>query len=206
MKKNLIILFSLVLIFGFAGTSSALSLPGGGIGVVTDFLDDWANGYTPITGSFDFSGEWCYTAVAYESGNFNYISESPGGTKIFTTQNPGNFGEMDYVDFDTHNLYFSDGNPLDVPLDGFDPNAPYFRLFQLDADSKYFSFLASNPVFSSGTVFIGFNDNGSGGGDLDFDDIIVAAQRVSEPATMLLLGFGLIGMAGLGRRKFKKNK
>jgi hypothetical protein len=28
---------------------------------------------------------------------------------------------------------------------------------------------------------------------------------VSEPATVLLLGFGLIGLAGIGKRKIKKN-
>jgi PEP-CTERM motif-containing protein len=27
---------------------------------------------------------------------------------------------------------------------------------------------------------------------------------IPEPTTMLLLGFGLVGLAGLGRKKFKK--
>ena len=204
MKKNLTILFSLVLILGFANFSSALSLPLGGIGVVTDFLDDWTNAsaYTEITVPFDFSGEWYYTAVAFESGNINYVSD--GGGQTFTTSDTSNFGVMDTVNFDSDNLVFSDGDPA-IALDMFNPAEPYFKLFQLTADSKEFSYLGSK-VFSEGTYFIGFNDNGPGGGDLDFDDIIVAAQRVSEPATMLFLGVGLIGLAGLGRKKFKKNK
>ena len=76
---------------------------------------------------------------------------------------------------------------------------------QLTEDSNILGYLGDSFTLSAGTYIIGFNDNGKHWeGDFDFDDIIIAAKPVPEPATMLLLGSGLIGLAGFGRKKFFK--
>lgn len=66
-----------------------------------------------------------------------------------------------------------------------------------------------NPFVPDGTILVGdliytLNDGSTITFDIQFIDKGDVAPAVPEPATMLLLGSGLIGLVGYGRKKFFK--
>lgn len=194
-----------------------------GVGI-QHLMDSNFFGAYSVIDDYEFLARYDFTAIAHESGNFNVIlaGEHPenGGESmetVFSTGPYDNWGDWYTVDFGGgQNLKFSDlgdGNPNTL-LNPFKPlsgekywASDYFKLFMLEEDSKALTWLEGNPVLSAGTIIAGWNDNRPRTDkfiDSDFDDLIIAVKPVPEPGTILLLGLGLMGMAGVQRKIMKQ--
>ena len=89
------------------------------------------------------------------------------------------------------------GRGVTENLDPFDSADGVFRLFEL-TDSVTLSYL-DNLVLDSGTIIVGFEDTKA---QTDHNDMIVAlnASYIPIPATIWMLGAGLMGLIGFRRK------
>jgi PEP-CTERM motif/Domain of unknown function (DUF4114) len=105
----------------------------------------------------------------------------------------------------------SAGAKADTPFSGpitfgfyLDPNGDSnHRMFTGDSPSQA---VVYKVLGFSNEYIIGFEDLNLSDSDKDYQDFIFRAKvaPVPEPTTLMLLGTGLIGLAGLCRKKFKK--
>lgn len=189
MKKLLATICTVALFFGFAGIASALT-----------FVDK----------------NWTYERVDHylEGPKAWFELELP---TLSNTSNPSWEYDSQYVSLFDITLKYKNADgwgQIEIYLDpATNSNDPYTFLTEFTPDytndsvAKYFSFSMLDYVPASFFDGLSSFDIGYGCHFTHLKTKVRIEQSpVPEPSTMILFGTGLIGLAGWGRRKFKKNK
>jgi hypothetical protein len=177
---------------------------------------------TPVTINFnglpgvDNSSFSTYTETGFKvssvAGTF-YVAN--GGANNFGDPEPDIYteesGTLDVTDgggvfnFDSVDLGFYDGGTVDYTIIGYSNGASVYTQTGSLSDNNYESFatLNGNHQSTSITSFTIAVSGNSGGINVDNIDVNTATtSAVPEPSTLALFGTGILGLAGMARRKF----
>jgi len=144
--------------------------------------------YKQDQGDSDDDGTW----ASYYTTTFSNTEVDPNDAEIKWVGTG-----TDYISGSPIYLLVKDGQGVNI-----DPWWYVFNLSGLSLDLNGDGSLESYSWNGMDTIFLdGFWDDK---GAISHVSLYGTGQSVPEPATMLLLGTGLIGLAGIGRKKFFK--
>jgi hypothetical protein len=210
MKRLFMFLCSIILVFGMGGSASAFfidfedGVDGGYINDITGVTFEDAFGYASIYGD-STTGNYNTTSddLGYGSGDYHHngnlwLWAGPNadarGVTIDFTENDGTWFQTGYSSYNTFYLeaYLTDGSVVSVQ----GASNLYGPMDFLRVDATGGTFIDYIVLHDSGNYWLVDDMSGDTSG---------VDNPVPEPATLFLMGSGLLGLVGYRRRRSNKN-
>jgi hypothetical protein len=205
--------FVLLAVFAlFAAQAGATNLIQNGSFQTNDFTDwtigttsngNWGTGFPIVTG-WPLGG---MNAAEGEVGETNFTGQQEGGTLTQSFQSAGGAGtvSMDWAALGAPNGGNADGGEFTLILNG--TQIAQFDTGSINANQLLNGILSANVTLLNGTNTLQIDVtrrfiNLPGGTPYQFvTGVDVEGQGVPEPGSLVLMGSGVLGLAGVLRRK-----